>query len=220
MSSHKIRHTRLNEANAPEPSGHSLLSVGILALGLAMTASSPALGSGSFSKTGSMNVARLYHTATLLANGEVLVVGGVYSLAAQQTAEVYNPAKGKFTLAGNLNTGRWSHQAVLLPDGRVLVAGGFDTNDNFTASAELYNPSTGTWTPTGSMSTGRVDFVLTDKSAADLFIIVSARGVELWFEAPPRPRTIAAYLLLVIQGNLWPQSDHAGATPSFDATNQ
>jgi hypothetical protein len=59
-----------------------------------------------------------------------------------------------------------------------------------------------------------------NKSAADLFTIVSARGVELWLEAPPRPRTIAAYLLLVIQGNLWPQSDHAGVTPTFDAMNQ
>lgn len=116
---------------------------------------------GNFNKTDSMNVARFNHTATLLANGEVLVVGGNYGLTAAQTAEVYNPAKGKFTLTGNLNMGRWSQQAVRLPDGQVLVAGGIDTNGNFTATAELYNPATGAWMPTGNMSTGRVDFVLT-----------------------------------------------------------
>jgi len=118
MSSRKIRHAKLNEVNAPERSEHSLLSAGLLVFGLAMTTSSPALGSGSFSKTGTMNVARDDHTATLLANGEVLVVGGIYGLAAQHTAEVYNSAKGKFTFTGNLNNGRWAHQAVLLPDGR------------------------------------------------------------------------------------------------------
>jgi hypothetical protein len=132
----------------------------LFALALAMSIAG-ARGSGNFSRTGNMNAARLYHTATLLDNGEVLVAGGIYGLAAKQTAEVYDPARGKFTLTGNLNTGRWQHQAVLLPDGRVLVAGGFDTNDNFSATAEIYNPSTGTWSPTGSMSTGRVDFVPT-----------------------------------------------------------
>lgn len=153
--------TILNGVNSLEQSGRSLLSAGWLAMGLALATACPALASGNFSKTGSMNEARLYHTATLLDNGEVLVVGGIYGLAAEQTAEVYDPAKGKFTLTGNLNTGRWMHQAVLLPDGRVLVAGGFDTNNNYSATAEIYNPSTGIWTQTGSMSTGRVDFVMT-----------------------------------------------------------
>jgi hypothetical protein len=40
------------------------------------TALSAVAGSGSFNTTGSMNVARIDHAATLLANGEVLVAGG------------------------------------------------------------------------------------------------------------------------------------------------
>jgi hypothetical protein len=42
---------------------------------------------GNFSPTGSMAIGREFHTATLLANGRVLIVGG-----AQSTwAELYQP---------------------------------------------------------------------------------------------------------------------------------
>ena len=141
---------------------HVLMS--IAALGLVVSTAIPALA-GSFSNTGSMNTARLYHTATLLANGEVLVAGGEnYTDGYLDSAELYNPATGKWTLTGTMTTKRWGPQAVLLENGQVLVAGG--GNDNTCcgnpdlASAELYNPSTGKWTATGSMATGRIAFIM------------------------------------------------------------
>lgn len=137
--------------------------VGLLAIALAAGAAMPTSvhASGNWNKTGSMNVARMNHTAALLANGEVLVAGGTNSTANLASAELYNPATGKWTFTGSMVTGRWNHQAVRLQNGQVLAAGGFGTNDNVTSSAELYNPSTGTWTATGSMTVGRVDFTLT-----------------------------------------------------------
>ncbi len=53
MNFHRVGHTKLNEVNTPERSGYSLVSVGLLALGLAMITVGPALGSGNFNKTGS-----------------------------------------------------------------------------------------------------------------------------------------------------------------------
>ena len=40
-----------------------------------------------------MNYTRLYETATLLANGQVLVAGGGLSTATLGSAELYNPRR-------------------------------------------------------------------------------------------------------------------------------
>ena len=56
-------------------------------------------------------------TATLLADGKVLVTGS-------HGAELYDPDSGNWTATGKMITPRYNHTATLLPDGRVLVAGG------------------------------------------------------------------------------------------------
>jgi len=140
---------------------------GLLTLGILLLATLPVLAgtSGTWSNTGSMNVARVNHTATLLANGEVLVAGGNNNTTGYlSSTELYNPASGKWTQTGSMTVARDGHDAVLLQNGQVLVAGGINASTVGCAtlvSAELYNPSTGTWTATGSMSTGRYDFSLT-----------------------------------------------------------
>ena len=102
--------------------------------------------------TGSLNVARERHTATLLSGGEVLVAGGDMGLSnLTATAELYDPATEHWIFTGSLNTARNYHTATLLFDGRVLVAGGAGAS----ASAELYDPATGNWTYTGSLNTPR-----------------------------------------------------------------
>ena len=113
---------------------------------------------GTWSATGSMSVARWFHTATRLLDGRVLVAGGFDSAFANLTsAELYDPATGTWSPTGSTSVGRFGFIATLLLDGRVLVAGGGANG----TSAELYDPATGTWSPTGSTSVGRFGFPAT-----------------------------------------------------------
>jgi len=110
--------------------------------------------------TGSLNVPRSLHTATLLPDGRVLVAGGRGAgPGALDSAELYDPVSGKWSVTGSLVKPRVMHTATLLTNGKVLVVGG-DTSaapPDFGRgnTAELYDPATGTWTLTGSMSTPR-----------------------------------------------------------------
>ena len=99
---------------------------------------------GTFSATGSMAAARAANTATLLANGQVLVAGGWSGLGGSHTlssAELYDPVSGTFTPATSMNEARQQHTATLLLDGRVLVVAGYNSTHGFLASAELYTPA-------------------------------------------------------------------------------
>ena len=117
---------------------------------------------GVWTPTGSMNMARRSHTASLLPDGKVLVAGGSFDLSG--SAELYDPASGQWTYTGTMTTNRQDHTATVLTNGMVLVAGG-QVEVGFglerTATAELYDPNTGDWTATGSMSTNRSDFAAT-----------------------------------------------------------
>lgn len=103
----------------------------LVTLGLLLLATLPvfAVSSGTWSNTGSMNVARVDHTATLLANGEVLVAGGNNNTTGYlSSTELYNPSSGKWTLTGSMTIARDGHDAVLLQNGQVLVAGGINAS--------------------------------------------------------------------------------------------
>ncbi|HSP78260.1 MAG TPA: kelch repeat-containing protein [Myxococcaceae bacterium] len=111
---------------------------------------------GTWVPTGSMAVARRYHTATLLSDGRVLVTGGSGAGAELlASAEIYEPSTGTWTSVGHMGAGRRYHSAVLLKSGQVLVAGGAGSEPVLSASAELYEPATGTWRPTGDMGSPR-----------------------------------------------------------------
>ena len=71
-----------------------------------------------------MQVARNQHTATLLADGKVLLAAGSTDAIYLNSAEVFDPTNNSFTLAGSLAVARKSHTETLLPSGQVLITGG------------------------------------------------------------------------------------------------
>jgi hypothetical protein len=129
---------------------------GWLGLFLLLFSTSLNVQAQSWSFTGSLRQARSSFSATLLNNGQVLVVGGTYRGTFVQygltSAELYNPATGTFSATGSLNTGRYGQSATLLNSGKVLIAGGANSPTGALSSAELYDPTTGTFTVTGSLS--------------------------------------------------------------------
>jgi Galactose oxidase, central domain len=110
---------------------------------------------GAFTPTGEISVARVFHTATLLGDGRVLVTGGDDRYTNKyDTAEIFDPSTGAFTLTGNMLYARSGHTATLLNDGKVLLAGG-DSTTGSTSTAELFDPATAQFTPTGTMTVSR-----------------------------------------------------------------
>lgn len=109
-----------------------------------------------FEPVGSMHVARISHTATLLKDGRVLIVGG-RGESVTNSAELYDPKTKRFALTGNLLAARYKHTAGLLPEGKVLIAGGSDARDwhGTMSSAEIYDPRIGKFIATSSLNESR-----------------------------------------------------------------
>src|SRR6266540_1700891 len=119
----------------------------------------PANSTWSTTSTPQLATAREGHTATVLANNNVLIAGGKNASGTMGTAFVFTmPTSGAATWvsAGTMSPVRQRHTATLLsatviPTGQVLVVGGFDGTNPLT-SALLWNGGT-TWTPTTALTT-------------------------------------------------------------------
>jgi hypothetical protein len=105
-----------------------------------------------FTPGGALTAGRAFHSATLLADGKVLIAGGLASGGSSYltSAEIYDPATGTSTATGDMATARAGQVAARLPDGHVLVTGGdltigMTTITDLMGNAEIYDPSSGTW---------------------------------------------------------------------------
>ena len=157
---------------------------------------------GRFSATGRMITARSDATATLLADGRVLIAGGdtpgsdAATVSEPASTELFDPATGLFTAAGPMAYGRGicncgpakpglSHpSATRLLDGRVFIAGGHllglarhaDPPDN---RADIYDPTSGTFSqsPTIPCDTTRATATTLPDGRV---LIVCVDGAVVW----------------------------------------
>ena len=83
---------------------------------------------------------RIFHTATLLSDGIVLVVDDGLHVQAPASAELYDSGSGRWTAMASPAVTRVGYAATLLRDGRVLVTGDYDYEP--AAPTELYDPGT------------------------------------------------------------------------------
>jgi hypothetical protein len=147
------------------------LSGCLLSFAVALCASIPVpSGTGSVKAGPPMLEPRSGHSATLLADGKVLIAGGMRrNQDFYKSSELYDPTTGKFERAGDMTMARVGQAGILLPSGKVLIAGGW-TGPGCTDSAELYDPATRRFTPTAKMTARRGNPSATLLSDGDVLI--------------------------------------------------
>lgn len=132
--------------------------------------------------------ARAEHTATLLADGKVLVAGGYkQAYVPTDSAELYDPATNTWTSAGNMSATRHQHTSTRLNNGKVLIVGSYSG----AAGAELYDPADNTWTSAGNMISAHSKHTTTLLANGKVLVVGGAAGAELydpeentWSQAP------------------------------------
>jgi len=109
----------------------------------------------SWSSAGTLTTPRAAHTASLLANGDVLIAGGCADAACAntlQSTEIWSPAGGGTTTAAPpMLVARHNHTSTTLGNGDVLVAGGLSAAGATSPMAEVFLPIANYWYDTTGM---------------------------------------------------------------------
>jgi hypothetical protein len=89
---------------------------------------------GTFTAVASLVTERAGHSATLMADGRVLVAGGRNSIGDPRTTEIFDPAHGTFVAGPTAGAPHHASLAPVLADGRILLTG------SGPGASELFDP--------------------------------------------------------------------------------
>ena len=126
--------------------------------------------------------ARIYHSASLMPDGGVIIVGGESDPAlwvpseepVLDSVELY--AHDTVTALPPLNQARAMHTTTVLGDGSVMVTGGFNGEGHALASVETWSPATRAWRALPKLHEARYDHTAT--LLADGRIVITG-GVDI-----------------------------------------
>jgi len=167
----------------------------------------------------SIGAGRSNATATLLPNGNVLVIGGytynfnsgVYTQTYLSSAELIDPETGAVTPTGSMNFPRAYHTATILPNGKVLIVGGSALGP-LPTSAEIYDPVTGAFSPTS----GRLNFSRFLHTATPLpngNVLIA--GGDIGDGNPTATNCMIPQRTGLPSQALWPQAAHTTPLPCY-----
>lgn len=171
-----------------------------------------------FSAAAPLPGATAAHSATVLANGDVLVVGGYGKLfgripVAVSMARIYDHKQGIWRVCrGRLNYGRLRHAAIRMPDGKVMIVGGVGQDKKAMSSVELYDPAVDEFRLIGNMAKPRSKPQLNLLPGGRVLITGKRKTAEI---IEPMPTSDTGYVIRTAKGKChFRHTEHAAVTLS------
>jgi hypothetical protein len=143
---------------------------------------------------------RFGHSATVLADGRILIVGGKVPrtvpcepdvgpelcVTAVSAVELFDPIVGEVrTIDEEITGGIYDHTATPVAGGRVLIAGGFDSEGVARADAWLFDPQVEALVPTRELVHARAGHTATELCDGTVLLV---GGVAEDEQPPPSER--------------------------------
>jgi len=154
-----------------------------------------------FTKAPRLPGATVAHSATVLQNGDVLVLGGYGKLfgrlpMATTLARIYEPNKNTWrVLKSSLRTGRLGHAAVRMTDGKVLIVGGRGQTSRPLYSIEIFDPNSEQFHTIASLRYRRIRPRLNLLDDNRVLITGHQRKPEIFQHDPKSPTGFTSRLL-------------------------